>query len=149
MAAGEADRRADAVGVEERSAVRCPLMKRLYISMPPDLTMMVEEALALIERQAWCLQRSLGNLQENLKIENFRALRNVELKNLTPLTVLLGPNGSGKSTVFDVFAFLSECFESGLRRAPYLPFSSTTIVSTGVSPMFSFVCFPSAPSHST
>jgi hypothetical protein len=50
MAAGEADRRADAVGVEERSAVRCPLMKRLYISMPPDLTMMVEEALALIER---------------------------------------------------------------------------------------------------
>jgi hypothetical protein len=29
MAAGKADRRADAVGVEERSAVRCPLMKRL------------------------------------------------------------------------------------------------------------------------
>ncbi|WP_244982353.1 AAA family ATPase [Cylindrospermopsis raciborskii] len=52
-----------------------------------------------------------------LKIENFRALRKVELKNLTPLTVLLGPNGSGKSTLFDVFAFLSECFELGLRRA--------------------------------
>jgi predicted ATPase len=50
-------------------------------------------------------------------VENFRALRRVELKNITPLTVLLGPNGSGKSTVFDVFAFLSECFESGLRRA--------------------------------
>lgn len=31
--------------------------------------------------------------------------------------MLLGPNGSGKSTVFDVFAFLSECFELGLRRA--------------------------------
>lgn len=54
---------------------------------------------------------------EYLKIENFRALRDVELKDLTPLTVLLGPNGSGKSTVFDVFAFLAECFESGLRRA--------------------------------
>jgi predicted ATPase len=53
----------------------------------------------------------------NLKVENFRALRNVEFKSLSPLTVLLGPNGSGKSTVFDVFAFLSECFESGLRRA--------------------------------
>ena len=36
---------------------------------------------------------------------------------MTPLSVLLGPNGSGKSTVFDVFAFLAECFESGLRRA--------------------------------
>lgn len=54
---------------------------------------------------------------EYLKVTNFRALRNVEFKGLTPLTVLLGPNGSGKSTVFDVFAFLSECFESGLRRA--------------------------------
>ena len=54
---------------------------------------------------------------ELLKVRNFRALRDVEFRDLTPLTVLLGPNGSGKSTVFDVFAFLSECFESGLRRA--------------------------------
>ncbi|MEE8436604.1 MAG: AAA family ATPase, partial [bacterium] len=54
---------------------------------------------------------------EYLRVENYRALHNVELKGLTPLTVLLGPNGSGKSTVFDVFAFLSECFETGLRRA--------------------------------
>ena len=54
---------------------------------------------------------------EYLKVQNFRALREVEIKSLTPLTVLLGPNGSGKSTVFDVFAFLSECFELGLRRA--------------------------------
>jgi predicted ATPase len=52
-----------------------------------------------------------------LRVENFRALRKIELRNITPLTVLLGPNGSGKSTIFDVFAFLSECFESGLRRA--------------------------------
>jgi predicted ATPase len=52
-----------------------------------------------------------------LRVENFRALRNIELKDITPLTVLLGPNGSGKSTIFDVFAFLSECFEFGLRRA--------------------------------
>ena len=54
---------------------------------------------------------------ERLKVRNFRALRDVELTHLTPLTVLLGPNGSGKSTVFDVFAFLAECFEGGLRRA--------------------------------
>lgn len=54
---------------------------------------------------------------EYLRVQNFRALKSVEFKNITPMTVLLGPNGSGKSTVFDVFAFLSECFESGLRRA--------------------------------
>ena len=53
---------------------------------------------------------------EYLRVQNYRVLRDVEFKNLTPLTVLLGPNGSGKSTVFDVFAFLSECFTDGLRR---------------------------------
>ena len=51
-----------------------------------------------------------------LKVLNYRALRDLNLKNLTPLTVLLGPNGSGKSTVFDVFAFLSECFSDGIRK---------------------------------
>lgn len=54
---------------------------------------------------------------EYVRVENYRALRSVELKNITPLTVLLGPNGSGKSTVFDVFNFLSECFQYGLRHA--------------------------------
>ncbi len=54
---------------------------------------------------------------ESIRVENFRALRRVELDDLTPMTVLLGPNGSGKSTVFDVFNFLSECFQFGLRHA--------------------------------
>ena len=54
---------------------------------------------------------------ESIKVENYRALRKIELKDLTPLTVLLGPNGSGKSTIFDVFNFLSECFQFGLRHA--------------------------------
>ena len=54
---------------------------------------------------------------EYLRVENYRALKVVEIKELTPLTVLLGPNGSGKSTLFDVFSFLSECFQYGLRHA--------------------------------
>lgn len=53
----------------------------------------------------------------SLKVQNYRALRAVELDALTPLTALLGPNGSGKSTLFDVFSFLSECFRTGLRQA--------------------------------
>lgn len=52
-----------------------------------------------------------------LRVKNYRALHDLELKNITPLTVFLGPNGSGKSTIFDVFAFLSECFSVGLRKA--------------------------------
>ena len=54
---------------------------------------------------------------EYLRVENYRALKAVELKELTPLTVLLGPNGSGKSTFLDVFSFLSECFQHNLRYA--------------------------------
>ncbi len=54
---------------------------------------------------------------ESLRVQNYRVLRDLELRRLSPLSVLLGPNGSGKSTVFDVFAFLSECFTVGLRKA--------------------------------
>lgn len=54
---------------------------------------------------------------EYLHVENYRALKSVALKDMSPLTVLLGPNGSGKSTVFDVFSFLAECFQFGLRYA--------------------------------
>ncbi len=54
---------------------------------------------------------------ESMRVRNYRALRDLELRDIRPLTVLLGPNGSGKSTIFDVFAFLSESFTFGLRRA--------------------------------
>ena len=62
-------------------------------------------------------QRPLVPHIESLRVKNYRALRDIELKQLKPLTVFLGANGSGKSTFFDVFAFLSECFTVGLRQA--------------------------------
>ncbi len=54
---------------------------------------------------------------ESIRVQNFRALRDLTLSPIAPLTVFLGPNGSGKSTIFDVFAFLAECFTVGLRKA--------------------------------
>lgn len=54
---------------------------------------------------------------ERLTVKNYRVLRDVTLKDLSPMTVLCGANGSGKSTVFDVFAFLNESFTVGLRAA--------------------------------
>src|ERR1700691_5915579 len=63
-------------------------------------------------------RKSTGTARiEQLHVENYRALRSIEIKGITPLTILLGPNGSGKSTIFDVFNFLSECFQFGLRHA--------------------------------
>ena len=54
---------------------------------------------------------------ESLRVKNYRALRDVKLRGITPLSAFLGANGSGKSTLFDVFAFLAECFTVGLRSA--------------------------------
>ena len=54
---------------------------------------------------------------ESLRVQNYRALKDITIKDIHSLTVLLGPNGSGKSTVFDVFAFLSECYSLGVRSA--------------------------------
>lgn len=56
---------------------------------------------------------------ERVHVRNYRALKDITLDKLTPLTVLLGPNGSGKSTVFDVFSFLAECFGAGGLRAAW------------------------------
>lgn len=52
-----------------------------------------------------------------LRIRNYRALRDVELRDLTPLTVFIGPNGSGKSTVLDALAFLAEAVSGNLQQA--------------------------------
>lgn len=54
---------------------------------------------------------------ERLTVKNYRVLRDVTFRELTPFTVLCGANGSGKSTVFDVFAFLNQAFTQGLRPA--------------------------------
>lgn len=52
-----------------------------------------------------------------LRIKNYRALRDVELHDLTPLTVFIGPNGSGKSTILDALAFLAEAVSGNLQQA--------------------------------
>ena len=50
-----------------------------------------------------------------LRVVNYRGLANLELTDITPLTVLLGDNGSGKSSLLDVFSFIADCFGLGLR----------------------------------
>ncbi len=52
-----------------------------------------------------------------LRIKNYRTLRDVEFRDLTPLTVLIGPNGSGKSTVLDALDFLAEAVGGDLKDA--------------------------------
>ncbi len=94
------------------------LKERAYIDFTDDNQFNAKFEELLYERLLLPpLQIPLIPYIESLHVKNYRALRDVELKQLKPLTVLLGANGSGKSTFFDVFAFLFECFTDGLRRA--------------------------------
>ena len=94
------------------------LGKRVYIDFTDENQFDEKFDELLHERlQVPAAQKPLVPYIESLRVKNYRALRDVELKKITPLSVFLGPNGSGKSTLFDVFAFLSECFTDGLRRA--------------------------------
>lgn len=54
---------------------------------------------------------------ETIRVHNFKALQNVELKNLPAFCVFVGRNGSGKTTLFRVFAFLKHCLEHNVRSA--------------------------------
>ena len=54
---------------------------------------------------------------EQIKIKNFKALKNVELRNLPPLAVFVGRNGTGKTTLFRVFSFLKNCLANNVRGA--------------------------------
>ncbi|MEN4901995.1 AAA family ATPase [Luteimonas sp. TWI1437] len=54
---------------------------------------------------------------ESIRLRNFKALRDVHLKDLPPFLVVVGANGSGKTTLFDVFGFLHDCLKGNVRQA--------------------------------
>jgi predicted ATPase len=69
---------------------------------------------------------------ESLKIQNFKALRNVEIKNLRSLSVFVGANGVGKSTLFDVFGFLSDALQGNVAQALAKRGGFKEVISRGV-----------------
>ena len=54
---------------------------------------------------------------ENIRIKNFKILKDVSLKNIPGMAVFLGANGAGKSTLFDVFGFLHDCLTDNVKAA--------------------------------
>lgn len=54
---------------------------------------------------------------EEIRIQNFKALKDVHLKSLPSMAVFIGENGSGKSTLFHVFSFLRDCLRKDVRFA--------------------------------
>ena len=54
---------------------------------------------------------------ESIRLKNFKAFRDVHLKEITTFMVVVGANGAGKTTLFDVFGFLHDCLKGNIRQA--------------------------------
>ncbi len=54
---------------------------------------------------------------ESIRLKNFKAFRDIHLRDLPAFFVVVGANGSGKSTLFDVFGFLHDCLKGNVRQA--------------------------------
>jgi predicted ATPase len=54
---------------------------------------------------------------ESIRLKNFRAFRDVSLRDIPDFCVLVGANGSGKSTLFSVFGFLRDAMASNVTAA--------------------------------
>ena len=52
-----------------------------------------------------------------IKIKNYRAFENLEVKDVPAFCVIIGANGTGKSTLFDIFGFLRDALKNNIRQA--------------------------------
>ena len=54
---------------------------------------------------------------EQIRIKNFRAFKDVEMRTIPRFVILVGANGTGKSTLFSVFGFLRDAINTNIRTA--------------------------------
>ncbi len=54
---------------------------------------------------------------ESIRLKNFKAFKDVEMKNIPGFCVMVGANGSGKSTIFNVFGFLRDAMSGTVNSA--------------------------------
>jgi predicted ATPase len=54
---------------------------------------------------------------ESIRLKNFKAFQNVEVRDIPKLCVLVGANGTGKSSFFSVFGFLKEALNGNVNTA--------------------------------
>ena len=53
----------------------------------------------------------------SIRLKNFRAFRDVQMRDLPGFCVLIGANGAGKSTLFSVFSFLRDAMTTNVTSA--------------------------------
>ena len=54
---------------------------------------------------------------ESIRLKNFKSFKDVDMRNIPKLCVLIGANGAGKSSFFSVFGFLKDAFIGNINSA--------------------------------
>jgi predicted ATPase len=54
---------------------------------------------------------------ESIRLKNFKAFQDAEMRDIPNFCVIVGANGTGKSTVFSIFGFLKDALTSNLNTA--------------------------------
>ncbi|MFP4354275.1 MAG: AAA family ATPase [Phycisphaerae bacterium] len=54
---------------------------------------------------------------ESIRLKNFKAFKDAELRNIPGMCVVVGANGTGKSTIFSVFGFLKDAMTEDVHVA--------------------------------
>ena len=54
---------------------------------------------------------------ESITLKNFKAFKDLYLRNMPAFCVVVGANGTGKSTLFDLFGFLKDCLTYNVTTA--------------------------------
>ena len=78
---------------------------------PTPLELWSGAKFAAVRRQLLAMQI------EQIRVRNFRAFKDVELRDVPRLAILVGANGAGKSTLFAIFGFLRDAMNSNVRTA--------------------------------
>jgi len=72
---------------------------------------------------------------ESIRLKNFKAFRDVHLRDIPPFMVVIGANGAGKTTLFDVFGFLHDCLRGNVRQALDKRGRFSEVLSKGCDPL--------------
>lgn len=70
---------------------------------------------------------------ESIRLKNFKAFRDFEVRNLPNLMIIVGANGSGKSTLFDVLGFLRDALKNNIRQAFAIRGGFKEVITRGMS----------------
>lgn len=54
---------------------------------------------------------------EAIRLKNFKAVRDINIRAIPRFCVVVGANDPGKTTLFEVFGFLHDCLQGNVRQA--------------------------------